>query len=304
VNLYFWPSDRPYTYPSTHYDEVLDYTFTSPSVYMLIPTASGTNSLGPAGPATTSWILALDLEEVSTIVDGTITSQLDLADLGTDCPKSRNPTEIATLVDSACAPILAAPTAVSSWASPCNACGKFGLFDPPYAVPTLPGGLLGTTTVIETAIETTSAEETTAPESTAADPTTAEETTEPEITVADPTTVITSSSLPPPPPLPSSTSVLESGVIVVVYLSDGEAVSTDTIETSGLMGTLTSFVEDGAEPTSPNISIPGSLSGSGTAQTDNPTGSGPTSPPDSAAANFVVGPVQLLFVVLVIMLML
>lgn len=118
----------------------------SPSVYVYIPTARGTNSFGPAGPSTTGWMLPLDLSEVSTIVDGSITRQLTLSDLGTDCPQTANPTAIATMVDSRCDPILAAPKQVSSWAYPCNACGHFGLFDPPYAFPPVTGGLIEPTT--------------------------------------------------------------------------------------------------------------------------------------------------------------
>lgn len=125
---------------------------------MLLPTAKGTNSAGePAGPSTSSWILPLDLEEVSTIVDGTATRQLTLDDLGTDCPQTAEPSAIATMVDSRCDPILAAPKQVSSWAYPCNACGRFGLFDPPYAVPTITGGLTGTATAAPTGITETSA---------------------------------------------------------------------------------------------------------------------------------------------------
>lgn len=117
---------------------------------MLIPTAVGINTLGqPAGPSTTRWILPLDLEEVSTIVPGQpgtqddVTRAMTLSDLGTDCPQSVDATAIATLAsDGRCNPILAAPSQVRSWAYPCNACGRFGLFDPPYAVPTLTGGLV------------------------------------------------------------------------------------------------------------------------------------------------------------------
>ncbi|EOO00295.1 hypothetical protein UCRPA7_4190 [Phaeoacremonium minimum UCRPA7] len=135
VNLYFWPTDRPYSYPTTYVDTNLGYTFVSPSVYMYIPTAVGTNSLGLVGPSTSKWMLPLDLFEVSTIVDGSITRQLTLSDLGTDCPQTADPTAIATMVDSRCDPILAAPKQVSSWAYPCNACGRFGLFDPPNPSP-------------------------------------------------------------------------------------------------------------------------------------------------------------------------
>lgn len=117
---------------------------------MYIPSAKGINTLGqPAGPSTSQWILPLDLYEVSTIANGTgSTSQLNLADLGTNCPRTADPTAIVTMVDAACDPILAAPKQVSSWAYPCNACGRFGLFDPPYAVPTLTGSLIEPTTVV------------------------------------------------------------------------------------------------------------------------------------------------------------
>lgn len=121
---------------------------------MLIPTAVGINTAGQrAGPSTTSWILPLDLSQVSTIAPaatGNITRQLTLADLGTDCPQTADPTAIATMVDSRCDPVLAAPTPVREWAYPCNACGRFGLFDPPYAVPTLTGGLVEPTVTSET----------------------------------------------------------------------------------------------------------------------------------------------------------
>ncbi|KAK4151234.1 hypothetical protein C8A00DRAFT_36134 [Chaetomidium leptoderma] len=157
VNLYFWPTDRPFSYPSTYVHPELAYTFTSPSVYMLIPTAVGTNPQGqPTGPSTSRWILPLDLDEVSTIAANNATRQLTLSDLGTDCPQTADPTAIATLVDGRwCDPVLAAPSQVRSWAYPCNACGRFGLFDPPYAVPTLTGDLVEpvpTTTTTRTTV--------------------------------------------------------------------------------------------------------------------------------------------------------
>ncbi|KAK3308514.1 uncharacterized protein B0T15DRAFT_524594 [Chaetomium strumarium] len=142
VSLYYWPTNKPYTYPATYYDRKLSYTFTSPSVYMLIPTAVGINSANQtAGPQTTSWILPLDLYDVSTIFAGTSTRQLTLNDLGTNCPQTVDPTAIASL-PTECNPVLAAPTQVRKWAYPCNACGRFGMVDPPYAVPTLTGGLV------------------------------------------------------------------------------------------------------------------------------------------------------------------
>lgn len=147
----YWPTDKPHTYPATYVDTSLGYTFHSPSVYFLINTMYGTASMsGPkTGPDAHSTIWAFDLPEVSTLVlpEQTLTRQLSLSDLGTDCPQSMPLSQILTKIpNSRCDPILAAPIRIREWAWPCNACGPFGMFDPPYAVPTLPGGLLGTTT--------------------------------------------------------------------------------------------------------------------------------------------------------------
>jgi hypothetical protein len=182
---------------------------------MFIPTARGTNSLGPAGPSTTNWMLPLDLYEVSTIVDGSITRQLTLSDLGTDCPQTADPTAIATMFDSQCDPILAAPTQVSSWAYPCNACGRFGLFDPPYAIPTVTGGLIEPTTSAAPAPITT------------------------VVSAPIKTTAV-----------PASTSTPEVGVLLIIYYnSDGVPVATATVTTTGVSGTQTSSVLATAIPT-------------------------------------------------------
>ena len=185
VNLLFWPTDRPYSYPATYYDTRWNYTFTSPSVYMYVPTAKGTKPGGePYGPNTASWWLPLRLDEVSTIQGGTLTKQLSLSDLRTDCPQTAEAGAIATMIDSACDPILAAPRYVSSWAYPCNACSRFGLFDPPYAVPTVTGGLRPPTT-------------TAAPVPTTAPP--------PPPTSVAPPPPPTSVAPPPPPPTTATT---------------------------------------------------------------------------------------------------
>ncbi|KAK0382872.1 hypothetical protein NLU13_8788 [Sarocladium strictum] len=198
---------------------------------MLIPSAKGTNSRGQhVGPSTTNWILGLDLDEVSTIADGpsgSLTRQLELSDLGTNCPQSVDPTAIATLSDSRCAPILAAPTTVSSWAYPCNACGRFGLFDPPYAVPTVTGLIEPTST---TAAATTTRETTTAV------------TTAPPITT---TTTTTTSAAEP------------TGTIYVVYHEDGQPKSTETLQSAGISGDTTRSV---ALPPSPSPSLSSSES--------------------------------------------
>ncbi|CEJ60181.1 hypothetical protein PMG11_08766 [Penicillium brasilianum] len=153
VNLFYWPTDHPERiYPSTYVNSHLNYTFTSPSVYMVIDTLYGYNTAGRAGPSGTSLVFPLDLDQVSTIdVTNSATRQLTLNDLGTDCPQTEAPSVIATAKPNGrCDPILLAPEPVKSWASPCNACGQFGLFDPPYAVSPLTGGLVTMTTTFAT----------------------------------------------------------------------------------------------------------------------------------------------------------
>lgn len=144
--------------PSFSFANVNTTCSTSPSVYMVVSTIFGYNSAGRAGPSGTSVVFALDLDQVSTIVPGgSATQQLTLNDLGTDCPQSEDASWIATAApDGQCDPILVAPDPVKSWALPCNACGRFGLFDPPYAVPPLTGGLVpATTTAISTPVAPT-----------------------------------------------------------------------------------------------------------------------------------------------------
>ncbi|KAI0453357.1 hypothetical protein F5B21DRAFT_287279 [Xylaria acuta] len=166
VRLFFWPTNNDYTYPSTYVETGIDYTFTSPSVYLVINTIYGTNSIGRVGPSGTSEVFALDLDEVSTILPREqITRQLTLNDLHTDCPQSLDPEIIATTIpDGHCDFSLLAPQPVKQWALPCNACGRFGLFDPPYAIPTLGGGLIATT-ITTTNIDTTTSASTTSPAS-------------------------------------------------------------------------------------------------------------------------------------------
>ncbi|KAI0509650.1 hypothetical protein F5B22DRAFT_658009 [Xylaria bambusicola] len=156
VQLVFWPTSNDYTYPSTYVATDLDYTFTSPSVYLLISTIYGTDSVGRAGPSGTNKVFALDLDQISTIVPkAQITRQLTLNDLHTNCPQSEDPEVIATTIpDGHCDFSLLAPEPVKQWALPCNACGRLGLFDPPYAVPPLDGGIIGPT-ITTTSVDTT-----------------------------------------------------------------------------------------------------------------------------------------------------
>ncbi|KAJ5966404.1 hypothetical protein N7481_013118 [Penicillium waksmanii] len=143
---------------------------------MIVDRIYGTNTAGDiVGPSGTSVIFPLDLDEVSTIVPNiSATHQLTLNDLHTDCPQTEEASVIATKVPGGpCDPILAAPKKVKSWASPCGACQNFGLFDPPYAVAPLTGGLVPmTTTTLEPAPQTTTtiapATETTTPDETTA----------------------------------------------------------------------------------------------------------------------------------------
>jgi len=153
----------------------------------------GTNSRGKTGPEASSTIWAFDLDEVSTLVlpGETVTRQLYLSDLGTNCPQTLPASAIATKrPEPRCDPVLAAPSAIRSWAWPCNACGPFGLFDPPYAIPTLAGGLLGTTTAAPaptSPIPTPAPTTTPAPEATEISPTLEEPTPVP--TTIDPSVV-------------------------------------------------------------------------------------------------------------------
>lgn len=150
---------------------------------MIVDYLYGYNTAGRAGPSGTSVVFPLDLDQVSTIdLTNSATRQLTLNDLGTDCPQTEAPSVIATAApNSRCDPILVAPEPVKSWASPCNACGNFGMFDPPYAVAPLTGGLVPVTTTVapqsetQTTPSTTSVTETTA---TPVDSTTAANTTE------------------------------------------------------------------------------------------------------------------------------
>jgi hypothetical protein len=115
---------------------------------MVVNTIFGYNTAGRVGPSGTSVVFALDLDQVSTIVPNeSATQQLTLSDLATNCPQTEAAAVIATAApDGRCDPILVAPDPVKSWASPCNACGGFGLFDPPYAVSPLTGGLVPVST--------------------------------------------------------------------------------------------------------------------------------------------------------------
>jgi hypothetical protein len=122
---------------------------------MIVNTIYARNPCGPLGPSTSREVFAFDLTDVSTLApytDATATTrrstvQLELSDLATDCDKTYNRTELATQThpilddDTRCNPFLAFPPAVKRYGYPYwKHCGikdnKFGIFDPPYAVPT------------------------------------------------------------------------------------------------------------------------------------------------------------------------
>lgn len=208
---------------------------------MVINTIYGYNSLGLAGPSATSKIFALDLDEVSTFIPGgSATRQLSLSDLGTDCPQTVDPSVLATMTpDGRCNPSLVAPSAVKSWALPCNACGKFGLFDPPYAIPTLDGGLIGTTTVAKTTIEgTTSA----SPVASATGVTTTATATSPATATTSTTAVELPTTTSKEGANPSENTSLESSVVVTTKASP------TTITTDG-----TTIVADPGSTTTPVV---------------------------------------------------
>ncbi|KAJ4178671.1 hypothetical protein NW755_013043 [Fusarium falciforme] len=154
VDLIYWPTTGNHSYPSTFVDTETDYTFYSPSVYMIVNTLYGWNECGPLGPSTSRAIFGFDLDQVSTLVpysnseDTTArrsTRQLYLSDLGIDCDGNYNRSHLATQIapvkddDTRCNPFLAVPIDAKRWGYPYwKHCGiknnKFGLFDPPYAV--------------------------------------------------------------------------------------------------------------------------------------------------------------------------
>ncbi|KGO63132.1 hypothetical protein PEX2_041460 [Penicillium expansum] len=171
VDLVYWPTDNN-SYPSTFYDHKHDYTYSSPSVYMVVSTLYGWNPCGLLGPSTSREVFAFDLTEVSTLVPYTAltetarraTRQLYLSDLGVKCSTEYNKTELATQThpmksdDTRCNPFLVVPAAVKQFGYPYRLhCGvannKFGLFDPPYAIPPT-DELIPTTTTATTDSET------------------------------------------------------------------------------------------------------------------------------------------------------
>ncbi|KAI1815445.1 hypothetical protein GGS20DRAFT_576211 [Poronia punctata] len=245
VRLFYWPTSESYTYPSTWVDEGLGYTFTSPSVYMVINTIYGTNAAsGRVGPQATNKIFAADLDELSTIdVKDGATRQLTLNDLKTNCPQSVPASVIATTIpDGHCDFSLLAPSTVKEWASPCNACGRLGLFDPPYAIPTIEAT---TTTVVVTT------------------PTPTEEPTVTE----EPTTIVTpspSSSLPSP-----TASTTEEIPVTSTFIPTGEVPTGGESSTEEVPTTTSTFIPTGEVPTG----------GETTTSTFIPTGEVPTGSP-------------------------
>ncbi|RMJ16078.1 hypothetical protein CDV36_004238 [Fusarium kuroshium] len=170
VDLIYWPTTGNHSYPSTFIDTETDYTFYSPSVYMIVNTLYGWNECGPLGPSTSRAIFGFDLDQVSTLVpysnsqDTTTrreTRQLYLSDLGIDCDGNYNRSHLATQIapvkddDTRCNPFLAVPIEAKRWGYPYwKHCGiknnKFGLFDPPYAVKPLDNLIPVTATTADT----------------------------------------------------------------------------------------------------------------------------------------------------------
>lgn len=151
---------------------MLNKNSSSPSVYMVVSTLYGWNDCGLLGPSTSREVFAFDLTEVSTLVPYTAltetarraTRQLYLSDLGVKCSTDYNTTALATQThpmkadDTRCNPFLVVPAAVKQYGYPywlhCGvAHNKFGLFDPPYAIPPT-DELIPTTTTATTDSET------------------------------------------------------------------------------------------------------------------------------------------------------
>jgi hypothetical protein len=124
---------------------------------MVVNTIYGWNPCGPLGPTTSNAIFGFDITDVSTLVpydDETATTrratrQLYLSDLGANCPTTQDSAAMTNThpvknADVRCNPNLIIPKQIKEIGLPYwNHCGnvgnKFGLFDPPYAMPTLDG---------------------------------------------------------------------------------------------------------------------------------------------------------------------
>jgi hypothetical protein len=249
---------------------------------MVVNTIYGTNTAGrPYGPSGTSVVFPLDLNQVSTIdLTNSATRQLTLNDLGTDCPQSEAASVIATMAPNGrCDPILVAPEPVKSWASPCNACGRFGMFDPPYAVAPLTGGLVPvTTTVAMTQPDTQSTPSATSATST---------TSVPETTTVAVVTESTSAASPGA----ESTSSASTGAGSTSSASPGAESTSPVMETTSSLGESTSSKAPSTtgQATSSSSS---SSAGSGAATTSSVFNSATK---ESARASWVLGLFALAF---------
>ncbi|KAH7127908.1 hypothetical protein B0J13DRAFT_611490 [Dactylonectria estremocensis] len=169
VELVFWPTNGNFVYPATFTDSVEDYTYTSPSVYMIVKTLYGRNACGYLGPSTTRAIFDFDLEQISTLVpyfDTTATSrrstrQLHLSDLVIGCSSTYDVSTLTTIAnpvkedDTRCNPSIVMPRKIKEFGYPYWLhCGvhdfKSGMFDPPYAIPTADALLVTTAAPVTT----------------------------------------------------------------------------------------------------------------------------------------------------------
>ncbi|KAK9419128.1 hypothetical protein SUNI508_01105 [Seiridium unicorne] len=173
VDLVFWPTNDNYSYPATSVDTRFNYTYTSPSVYMIVNTLYGSNPCGLLGPSTSRHLFSFDLTQVSTFIpypdedvkSGWHPRQLELSDLDTSCSGSYDVSSLQTEThptqgdEARCNPRLNAPADITKWGYPywkhCNMKNdRLGLFDPPYAV-SLIHGFADPTTAAETQTATT-----------------------------------------------------------------------------------------------------------------------------------------------------
>lgn len=151
VSLIYWPTGTPnVTDPSTYYDPVQDFTYTSPSVYFRVDTIHASNACGGLGPTVSNGIFAFDLAEVSTMIphrsNGISTQsvrQLFLSDLEVNCPSTEPTAEEASAYlkndVNRCNPRLVWPMNMKRFGYPywksCMAYhAHLGVYDPPHAI--------------------------------------------------------------------------------------------------------------------------------------------------------------------------
>jgi hypothetical protein len=311
VKLTYWPTTGNETYPVCPFPHAqnhsplliqgiyltlivhilhptLSYTFTSPSVYMIVETIWGWNdkckSSAALGPTFTSQILGFDLTDVNTFYsDPAITERwqvrpLTLNDLAINCANATAGDPEATTIDP-CNPRLQIPIALKRlgypyWAHCGNVDNRFGLFDPPGAIPALDGDFVPVVSTTETSTPGSGGGPTPQPQVT---PTTTQPTPTSTPSVPDPTPTPKSSVSSGDPGTPGISSTGNGGVEgVPTPTAKNDPSSTVSIISKLPNGSVTTVL----------ATIPPSNDNNGNTNTNNNNNN-----PDQGAANTMLIPI-------------